>query len=154
MGFSTFFYPKLMESGHSGVKRWTKKVDVFGHSLLLVPVHLGMHWCLATVDLREKTINYYDSMGGNNSRCLKAIEKYLEAEHLAKKSAPLDMSNWTKQIVKDIPHQMNGSDCGMFACKFAEYLSRRAEITFSQSDMPYFRKRMTWEIVSNTLLHP
>ena len=27
---------------------------------------------------------------------------------------------------------MNGSDCGMFACKFAEYLSRRARISFTQ----------------------
>ena len=27
---------------------------------------------------------------------------------------------------------MNGSDCGMFSCKFAEYISRRAKITFSQ----------------------
>ena len=27
-------------------------------------------------------------------------------------------------ILQDIPQQMNGSDCGMFACKFSEYLSR------------------------------
>ena len=25
------------------------------------------------------------------------------------------------------------------------FVFRRAEITFSQSDMPYFRKRMIWE---------
>ena len=31
-----------------------------------------------------------------------------------------------------IPQQMNGSDCGMFACKFAEYITRGAQITFSQ----------------------
>merc|ERR1719318_297181 len=49
---------------------------------------------------------------------------------------------------------MNGSDCGMFTCKFAEYLSRRAKFTFSQRDMPYFRKRMVYEIVKNKLLHP
>jgi len=27
---------------------------------------------------------------------------------------------------------MNGSDCGMFACKFAEYVTRDARITFTQ----------------------
>ena len=33
---------------------------------------------------------------------------------------------------QDIPQQMNGSDCGMFACKFAEYITREAEINFTQ----------------------
>lgn len=27
---------------------------------------------------------------------------------------------------------MNGSDCGMFACKFADYITRGANITFEQ----------------------
>jgi len=27
---------------------------------------------------------------------------------------------------------MNGSDCGMFACKFAEYITRDARISFTQ----------------------
>jgi len=45
--FSTFFYPKLMSGGHSSVKRWTKQVDLFSYDFLLIPVHLGVHWCLA-----------------------------------------------------------------------------------------------------------
>ena len=35
-------------------------------------------------------------------------------------------------ILQDIPQQMNGSDCGVFSCKYAEYLSRDAPFTFSQ----------------------
>ena len=27
---------------------------------------------------------------------------------------------------------MNGSDCGMFSCKYAEYVTRDAPITFTQ----------------------
>jgi sentrin-specific protease 1 len=49
-----------------------------------------------------------------------------------KKKTTLDTSNLEKVNVKDIPKQMNGSDCGMFACKFAEYLSRNAAISFTQ----------------------
>ena len=47
--FNTFFYPKLMSNGHSGVKRWTKRgnIDIFAKDFVLIPVHLGMHWCLA-----------------------------------------------------------------------------------------------------------
>ena len=62
------------------------------------------------------------------------------------------MSEWKQDIAKKIPKQTNGSDCGMFTCKFAEYLSRRAKFTFSQSDMPYFRKRMIYEICKNQIM--
>ena len=64
--FTTFFYPRLMEKGYTAVKRWTKKVDIFSFSLLIIPVHLGMHWCLAVIDIDRQAITYYDSMGGNN----------------------------------------------------------------------------------------
>ena len=47
--FNTFFYPKIMSNGHAGVKRWTKRgnIDIFSKSYILVPVHMGVHWCLA-----------------------------------------------------------------------------------------------------------
>ena len=45
--FNTFFYPKITSGGHSAVRRWTRKVDVFAVDYILIPVHLGMHWCLA-----------------------------------------------------------------------------------------------------------
>merc|ERR1719458_2191663 len=79
--FSTFFYPRLQEVGHQGVARWTRNVDIFSYDLLLMPIHLGMHWCLAAVDLRHMTINYYDSMGGNNSECLAELNDYLHDEY-------------------------------------------------------------------------
>jgi len=152
--FSTFFYPKLIDGGHASVKRWSKKVDLFSCSMVFIPVHLGMHWCLAVVDMEMKEIKYYDSMGGNNSRCLSAVLKYLNEEHKVKKGSPLDLDEWETTLMKDIPQQMNGSDCGMFACKFSEYLSRRKRISFTQANMPLFRRRMIYEIVKNNLLHP
>uniref|UniRef100_A0A0P4W8J0 BTB domain-containing protein n=1 Tax=Scylla olivacea TaxID=85551 RepID=A0A0P4W8J0_SCYOL len=150
--FNTFFYPKLMKTGFASVKRWTKKVDLFSHDLLLIPVHLGMHWCLATIDLRTKCVRYFDSMLGDNDKCLEALLKYLEDEHQDKKSSPFEKTGWMAENVKDIPQQMNGSDCGMFACMFAEYLSRDADITFDQQHMPYFRRKMVYEIVTANLL--
>ena len=45
--FNTFFFTKLKTAGYAAVKRWTKKVDIFSVDILLVPVHLGVHWCLA-----------------------------------------------------------------------------------------------------------
>lgn len=46
--FSTFFYPKLLKEGYSqSLKRWTRRVDLFSHDLVLIPIHLGLHWTLA-----------------------------------------------------------------------------------------------------------
>ncbi|XP_050417974.1 sentrin-specific protease 1 isoform X2 [Patella vulgata] len=150
--FNTFFYPKLAGSGHSVVRRWTKRVDVLNVDYILVPVHLGVHWCLAIIDFIKKSIRYYDSMGGNNDTCLNALKQYLIDECLDKKKQKFDLTGWSTVAVKDIPQQMNGSDCGMFSCVFAEYVTRGAKITFTQDDMPYFRRKMVYEIVTKKLL--
>jgi len=117
-----------------------------------VPVHLGVHWCLAVIDFKKKQIQYYDSMGGNNQGCLNVLRQYLCDESREKKKQEFDLSGWSSVIMKEIPQQLNGSDCGMFACKFADYITREAPITFTQEDMPYFRRRMVYEIVTATLL--
>ncbi|KAK2562098.1 Sentrin-specific protease 2 [Acropora cervicornis] len=49
---------------------------------------------------------------------------------------PFDLSEWKLAAPKDIPEQLNGCDCGVFACKYAEYLSRGAKFDFDQEDIP------------------
>lgn len=44
--FSTFFYPKLISGGYKAVRRWTRGVDLFQQDLILVPIHLRVHWAL------------------------------------------------------------------------------------------------------------
>ncbi|KAL1124088.1 hypothetical protein AAG570_001858, partial [Ranatra chinensis] len=150
--FNTFFYPKLVKQGHSSLRRWTRKVDIFSHDLIVVPVHLQMHWCMAIIDLKERSIKYYDSMGHPNDTCLKALLTYLVEEYKDKKNGEYDINGWTLENVKDLPQQNNGSDCGVFACTFAEYACRRASFTFSQKEMTYFREKMVYEIVSSCLM--
>lgn len=54
-------------------------------------------------------------------------------EHLDKKKQSLDLSQWNVIHCQDIPQQMNGSDCGMFTCKYAEFISRgRTAFSFTQ----------------------
>ena len=124
-------------------------MDIFSYSLLLVLVQLDVHWCLATIDMESQSIVYYDSMGGNNKDALRGLSNYLLKEHKTKKGSDLDMSDWKLTIAKDIPQQTNGSDCRVFTCIFAKYCSRKAKFTFNQSHMPYFRRRMVYEIVKN-----
>ncbi|XP_048380158.1 uncharacterized protein LOC125448721 isoform X2 [Stegostoma tigrinum] len=82
--FNSFFYDKLRTKGYDGVKRWTKNVDIFNKDLLLIPIHLEVHWSLISVDVREKTITYFDSQRTLNRRCPKHIGKYLQAEAIKK----------------------------------------------------------------------
>lgn len=150
--FNTFFYPKIMKMGFAGVKRWTRKIDIFAMDLILIPVHLGMHWCLAVIDFKKKQFVYYDSLRGNNMQCLMALKGYLQDESKDKKKVDYDAEDWDMIMPKDIPEQMNGCDCGVFMCKYAEYKSRQVDFTFTQSNMGYFRKRMICEIINKKLM--
>ncbi|XP_052604776.1 sentrin-specific protease 1 isoform X2 [Peromyscus californicus insignis] len=152
--FNTFFFTKLKTAGYQAVKRWTKKVDVFSVDILLVPIHLGVHWCLAVIDFRKKSVTYYDSMGGINNEACRILLQYLKQESVDKKRREFDTNGWQlfSKKSQEIPQQMNGSDCGMFACKYADCITKDRPINFTQQHMPYFRKRMVWEILHRKLL--
>jgi len=84
----------------------------------------------------------------------KGLLNYIALEKKERKSEILNKDEWKLENVEDTPQQENGSDCGMFSCKVAEYLSRDAELTFSQENMNYFRERMIYEIIKSDLLFP
>lgn len=150
---NTFFMPKVLQQGQSGVRRWTRKTDIFAYDVIPVPVHVSnIHWCMAIIHFRDKTIRYYDSMGQPNKRVLDTLEQYLKDESMDKRKSAFDTSGWIKESVTDCPRQMNGSDCGVFSCMFAEYVTRDHRINFSQDNMPYFRQKMILEICSGKLL--
>ncbi|XP_077055527.1 sentrin-specific protease 2 isoform X2 [Siphateles boraxobius] len=152
--FSTFLFPKLHGGGHASVRRWTKAVDLFLYDIILVPLHLGVHWSLAVVDFKTKSVLSYDSMGQRHDDICNMILLYLKEEFKVKKGKDLDLSKWTLSSLRpsDIPQQKNGSDCGVFVCKYADYISRGHKLTFRQNHMPYFRKVMIWEILNQKLL--
>lgn len=149
---NTFFLKNLLEKGYSAVRRWTRKVDIFSYDVIPIPVHKNIHWCMAIIHFKNKTIRYYDSMGAPDNMVLNSLEEYLEAESLDKRKAPFDKSGWTKENMQGIPQQENGSDCGVFSCMFAEFVARNRPIAFSQQHMQYFRMRMVYEICTGKLL--
>lgn len=152
--FNTFFYPKLVSSGYASVKRWTRRVDLFSNDYIIVPVHLGNHWCLSFIDFTKKTVSYFDSMGGSPNKCCDRLLSYLKDESKDKKKQEFDDENWRSidRTRQGIPQQTNYSDCGVFACTFAEYLTREAKFNFTQKQMPYFRKKMVYEIINKKIL--
>ncbi|XP_015726576.1 sentrin-specific protease 2 isoform X2 [Coturnix japonica] len=152
--FSTFFYPKLDSDGYRAVRRWTRNVNLFNQDIILIPIHLRSHWTLVVVDVRKKTITYFDSFGKKGNKICETVLQYLQEESWEKQKVKLSSSEWTLRSMEphEIPQQSNGSDCGVFMCKYADYVSRDKPFTFTQENMPYFRKRMVWEIIHQQLL--
>ena len=146
--FSTFFYPKVTKQGHSGVKRWTRKVDLFSLDRVLFPIHLGVHWTFAAALIKEKEVVYMDSMGDSNVQCQKVLLQYLRDEHQLRKKSPLPDGWTTRSMSGEIPQQNNSSDCGVFCCKFADYVARGLlKFNFEAKDMQTMRRSICYEIL-------
>ncbi|XP_036063197.1 sentrin-specific protease 2-like [Onychomys torridus] len=152
--FNTFFYPKLKHGGYCSVKRWTRGIKLFEKEIVIVPIHQKVHWSLIVIDLRKQSIVYFDSMGQTGQSICETIFEYLQNESKTQRNIELDPLEWKRYSMtsKEIPQQLNGSDCGIFTCKYADYISRDQPLTFSQQHMPIFRKRMVWEILHSHLL--
>ena len=152
LGLNTLFYPLLHQSGYCRVKQFTKDLDIFSLDLVLVPIHHGLHWALVAVDLKKRTVTYYDSMlrHGKDDSCVGKVIRYLEEEHQHRKGYRMNFqlrSMWDQTV----PQQSNGFDCGVFVCRFAEQLSRGSPPDATQEHMPLYRQLMVWEIATNQL---
>ncbi|XP_053094260.1 LOW QUALITY PROTEIN: sentrin-specific protease 5 [Pangasianodon hypophthalmus] len=143
--FNSFFYKQLVAKGYEGVKRWTKKVDVFSKRLLLIPLHLEIHWSLITVDVPKQNINFYDSQGILFKFAVENILKYIIAEAKEKKHAALQ-KGWKMTVNKGIPQQKNDNDCGVFVLEYCKCLAFKGPLQFTQEDMPKVRKRIYKEL--------
>jgi len=153
--FSSFFYPKLKDRGYDSVRSSTRKIKpslLQFTDMILFPIHLGMHWCMAGIDFRHRIITYYDSLHGNSALCLQLLRSWLEQESRDKCGLEFESADWTGLCCKDMPTQKNGYDCGVFSLAVAEHISRDAPLLFSQSDMPYWRDRISYEIITGKLL--
>eukprot|EP00242_Pyramimonas_sp_CCMP2087_P011860 CAMPEP_0198203548 /NCGR_PEP_ID=MMETSP1445-20131203/6855_1 /TAXON_ID=36898 /ORGANISM="Pyramimonas sp., Strain CCMP2087" /LENGTH=309 /DNA_ID=CAMNT_0043874991 /DNA_START=248 /DNA_END=1177 /DNA_ORIENTATION=- len=160
--YSSFFWSRLASTpagfDYKGVRRWTKKLNVFAFDLLIIPInHNNRHWCLAVVDVTNSTIEYYDSMGSRKTgsktgRLVVAhLERYLECEWEDKREtfrseekAGCRDQRWRSRYMtkKRIPRQYDGSSCGIFMLAFAEQRARGMPFPFrfAQEDIDDTRR--------------
>ncbi|XP_074009428.1 sentrin-specific protease 5 [Numenius arquata] len=149
--FNSFFHRQLVTKGYNGVKRWTKKVDLFKKTLLLIPIHLEVHWSLITVNIPNRVISFYDSQGIHFKFCVENIRKYLLTE-AKEKNRPEFLQGWQTAVTKCIPQQKNDSDCGVFVLQYCKCLALDQPFQFSQEDMPRVRKRIYKELCERQLI--
>ena len=141
---------------YSNVTRWSWKagIKILDMDMIFVPIHVGdNHWCMACINFSCKRFEYYDSLGGQNDECLASLRQYVIDEAKTHSDMEIDLSEWNNYTARPIPQQGNFYDCGVFACKFADYLSEGLPLVFSQTDMPYFRRRIVLEILNKQYLH-
>lgn len=74
-----------MVSGFNPVCR--SQVDLFSKRLLLVPIHLEVHWCLVSADIVKKKICLYDSQGISLLKVARVTTDFLNAFHNDTRSA-------------------------------------------------------------------
>eukprot|EP01026_Neomeris_dumetosa_P072350 TRINITY_DN7364_c0_g3_i5.p4 TRINITY_DN7364_c0_g3~~TRINITY_DN7364_c0_g3_i5.p4 ORF type:complete len:112 (-),score=16.03 TRINITY_DN7364_c0_g3_i5:438-773(-) len=110
-----------------------------------------MHWTCAMVDLRNKRISYYDSLGGCDEPTVENLRKWVKDEFLDKKKLEIDENEFEIKIPKNIPRQLNGFDCGVFAIMYADYLASDRQFDFDQGDMSYFRIKLVNDLMSNIM---
>ncbi|OEH76470.1 ulp1 protease C-terminal catalytic domain-containing protein [Cyclospora cayetanensis] len=151
--FNSFFDERLKVASYEGVRRWTKRVDLFAHDLLLLPVHHKeqQHWALGVVDFRPgcRRLRIYDSgfAGALWRDWFERMGAYLEEEHKHKRGrwyfpdgdcvvghgGPLTEAfrvNRRRHAERDSPQQQTLDDCGVFVCLMAEALSDQREFDF------------------------
>ena len=129
--FNTFFYIKLKSStGFNGVRRWVNKKDLVNKELILVSIHMETHWCLATIDFQLHQFCYYDSLLNDNRECLQLLKDYM-----GQKFASTIYSDWPCLFRKDIPQQLNGSDCGVLCACMQD---------ICQSVLPFYFHNLIW----------
>ena len=109
------------------------------------------HRILAVINLKKKRFEQYDSMGGRDDTNMRNMKRWLKDEFMDKKKLDVDVSGWEEYVPRDIPHQRNGSDCGMFMCTFAESLARKMDFGFSQDTMPTLRRRCAAMILTRLI---
>uniref|UniRef100_A0A3Q4G7E0 SUMO specific peptidase 3b n=1 Tax=Neolamprologus brichardi TaxID=32507 RepID=A0A3Q4G7E0_NEOBR len=120
-------------------------VDIFQKDLLLIPIHLEVHWSLVSVDIPRRAITYFDSQRTLNRRCPKHIYKYLQAEAIKKDQQDF-LTGWTGFFKMNVGRQNNDSDCGAFVLQYCKCLALGQQFNFGQQDMPRLRRQMYKEL--------
>ncbi|KAK9817166.1 hypothetical protein WJX72_010594 [[Myrmecia] bisecta] len=167
--FNSFFINKLFLDqkpaayAYANVRRWTnpKRLATWGQAsasvldcdVIIMPVHLGLHWTCAVVRLTDRELVYYDSMKGERADIMEALRQWVADEFKDKRNQDVDTSTWPIRYEKDIPQQHNGSDCGAFTLAFAEFEGRGASLAgaFAQEHMNAYRVKLTGEILSSCI---
>lgn len=110
------FWKTYNERGAKALSGWSRRKGISGKKLLgvekvLFPINAGNHWILLVIAPKSRTIEVFDSLGGQTSRSFKFARDWLAME-LGDDYNP---DEW-QQCPNESSQQQNCDDCGVFAC--------------------------------------
>ena len=145
------FDNKSFDEAWEDTKRWNKN-DLRQCDIILCPIHKSDHWSLISIDTKQKTVEYYDSIIGSRktSNAPRIMKKFIEKYYNSRG----EKQTFRIKICEDAPIQGNGVDCGIFVCQNAEKLARRAYVNTKQAEMAEARRRMMVELYYRKILSP
>ncbi len=119
--FSSYFYTALKTKGIATCQKWYSKSNIFYFKIIFIPVLLNNHWILVEVDIEISRLILYDSFSSSYNHILEEIVLFFS--HMYKFYYNTELSwNFEKLHTRLLPKQKNLYDCGMYVCKFAEFI--------------------------------
>lgn len=159
--FTTVLYQQWSLCGFEGVKKYAKKVDLFEHERIFIPLNINnLHWILAVVDMNVMEVTFIDSLVTctNKEQLIlfyQFIIDYLECEARTpflylKSPATKQVRNFDRAMWKctdsdkfgPVPQQVNAIDCGVFVITAVDYLMYDLPLLYSYEDMNFFRNKI------------
>lgn len=165
--FSTMFYKQLAElpegapaynfqaaSGYTRPRKSGQTINIFRKTLLLIPINpQGNHWALIAVFVQWRRVQVLDSLNYDVRAALANVMRYLGDEwRVLHPTKPFKESEWqvgppdhpmlTGVHKCAIPKQLNGYDCGIFTCMYADFLAEGLLPVFTQAQVPFLRQRV------------
>jgi len=113
---NSFFYENLIKKGPSSTQGLMKRKKAPGTSLMevdsvFVPICKGSHWTVGVVRPIAKTIEYFDSMGGDPRPFVNLMRNWLKYQ-----LGDTYVEEEWKVPRTACARQNNGYDCGVFVC--------------------------------------
>ncbi|XP_060608332.1 sentrin-specific protease 2-like [Ruditapes philippinarum] len=119
-----------------------------GKDIILIPAcNKGRdHWTLLVVDLKKDSVIVVDSMRSKTNPGVILIE-YMRKNPLLGKNKV-----WTINVLKGLPKQQNGCDCGIFMCQNAVKMAFDLPQFVVQEEIHWIRRAMAVEILTGRLM--
>ena len=165
--FDTTFTWKLKQGRGKGNKlernidstrswNWDVPYDILKCDTLLVPVHIyGCHWTLCVVDIRFKSLRYFDPLGGKSSDggTLDMILEWVKGMFSLQSTTGWQKIYVTRDRRFKIPLQKNGYDCGVYVLKYMECIMDKDVCNFCARDITIFRGDFLYRVLRTSSLY-
>jgi len=161
---NTYFYNRMysprLGRDFPGVRSWVRTVglDLAAVDIIVVPLNLGrVHWVLLVIDVANCVFKYCDSfLDGDSSGAVPHLRDWLkdEARHqLGQEAASaMHIDDWPLVENEDMPEQLDGCSCGVFALAAAECSAAGVPLSYTQDDMKTLRERIAIDLFVDDLV--